>query len=161
MVTETLMKPTPPLPSRAGGKCRNRPLAAWRRARAVELATLGLSYEAIARQVGYTSRGTAHRVIHQALQERTSAAVAVLRQQELDRLNALQHALWSKAMAGDIGAVLAVEKLVMSRCRLLGLDKPQPTLSKPPAGSVVATAEELLAANPTLNTNRLPTFKTP
>jgi hypothetical protein len=160
MVTETLTAPTAPRPSKAGRRCRNRPLAAWRRARAVELATLGLSYDAIARQVGYASRGTAHRVIHQALQERTAAAVSVLRQQELDRLDAMQQALWPKAMAGDIGAVLAVEKLVMSRCRLLGLDKPQPTVSKLPAGSVVATAEELLAANPTLNTNRMPTFKT-
>src|SRR4051794_10326422 len=60
---------------RARPRCRNRPLAAWRRARAVELATLGLTYDVIAREVGYTNRGTAYRVVREALARRTAEAV--------------------------------------------------------------------------------------
>jgi transposase-like protein len=40
---------------------RNRPLAAWRKARAVELAIEGRTYGEIATEVGYANRGTAYR----------------------------------------------------------------------------------------------------
>lgn len=142
-VTETLTKATPRRTSPGGKRCRNRPLAAWRRTRAVELATLGLSYDAIAHEVGYAHRATAYRAVHSALQERTAAAVAVLRQQELDRLDALQHALWERAMTGDVGAVLAVEKRVRARIRLQGLDGPRQANDRPPKATVVLTAAEL------------------
>ncbi len=55
-------------------RTRNRPLAAWRKAKAVELAVEGHTYDAIAR----ASRGP-----------------------QVARLDALQAALWPAAMAGD------------------------------------------------------------
>jgi transposase-like protein len=119
-------------------------LAAWRQARAVELATQGMSYDSIARQVGYANRGTAYRVVRAALDKQTTEAATALLQQELDKLDALQAAVWPRAMAGEISAVQAAHKIILARCRLLGLgaaedDKPSKTFS----GPVVMTPEEL------------------
>ncbi|GAA3710010.1 hypothetical protein GCM10022399_28560 [Terrabacter ginsenosidimutans] len=38
------------------------------------------------------------------------------------RLDALQQALWDKAMASDVEAAREVRGVIMARCRLLGLD---------------------------------------
>ena len=51
---------------RVCGRHRDRALAAARRARAVELKTAGLTYEQVARELGYTSRGTAYNVVTKA-----------------------------------------------------------------------------------------------
>lgn len=72
----------------------NRPLAAWRRARAVELATQGHTYNQIASEVGYANRGTAYKVVRKALDENVAEAVEEYREVEVARLNALQAALW-------------------------------------------------------------------
>ncbi len=99
----------------------NRPLAAWRRARAVELATQGHTYDQIASEVGYANRGTAYRVVRKALDENVADAVEEYREVEVARLNALQAAVWDRAIAGDLQAVDAVLKLVQARVKLLGL----------------------------------------
>ncbi len=65
--------------------------------------------------------------------------------QPLDRLDALQNAVWQKAMAGDVGAVRAAHKIVMSRCRLLALDKPAKSVDKFGSRSVVLSAAEVEA----------------
>lgn len=57
------------------GHRRNRPVAAWRKATAVELATPGRTYEQIAAEVGYANRGTAYHAVQQALGSRTVEAV--------------------------------------------------------------------------------------
>ena len=49
-------------------------LARWRRARCVELALAGHSYDEIAQAVGYQSRGTAWRAVQDSLMERRSRA---------------------------------------------------------------------------------------
>lgn len=69
---------------------RDRALAKWRKARAVELRIEGRGYDDIAREVGYANRGTAHRVVQKALSARTADGVDRLRVMEVARLNALQ-----------------------------------------------------------------------
>jgi hypothetical protein len=103
------------------GRHRDRALASWRRTRALELRAAGMTYEQIAHEVGYANKGTAHAVIHQALEEREAASVDQLRYLELDRLNAMQVALWRDAVAGKVTAVDAIVKIIDARCRLLGL----------------------------------------
>jgi len=103
------------------GRHRNPALASWRRTRAVELRATGMSYAQIAAEVGYANRGTAHAVVTQALQTREAESVDLLRQVEIDRLNAVHAALWPKAMAGDVDAVMALLRVIEARCRLLGL----------------------------------------
>ncbi len=103
------------------GRHRNLALASWRKTRAVELRASGMSYAEIAAEVGYANRGTAHAVVTQALQSREAESVDLLRQVEVARLNAVHAALWPRAMAGDVPAVMALLRIIEARCRLLGL----------------------------------------
>jgi transposase-like protein len=101
-------------------------LARHKQARAVELLLEGRSYEDIARLVGYTHRGSAHRAVRQALHAREVAAIDQLRAQEVERLDALQALLWPLAEAGDTRAAAAVLRIVEQRVRLLGLEDHSP-----------------------------------
>ena len=51
---------------------RDKALAAYRRTRALELRAEGGGYAEIAREVGYANKGTAHKVIAEALEARES-----------------------------------------------------------------------------------------
>ena len=132
---------------RVEGQHRNRALAAARRARAIELVTQGMTYQQVADELGYASRGTVYRMVHQALAQETTEAVDRLRELEVARLDALQAALWDQAMAGDVDAGQAAMRLVLARCRLLGLYGQKPTglnASWQPT-TVVLTAEDRAA----------------
>lgn len=102
---------------------KSRGEARIKRARAVELAVQGKSYGEIAREVGFSHRGSAHRAVSKALAEREVAAVEQLRQIELDRLDRLHAAMWPKAMAGDLTAVQIVLRVIDQRIRLYGLGR--------------------------------------
>jgi hypothetical protein len=108
------------------GQHRNKALAQWRKARAVELAIGGASYGAIAFEVGYSHRGTAYKAVHKALAEQVAGHVEELRRLELDRLDALQAAVWDKALADDSAAVNTVLRIIEQRARLLGLGQESP-----------------------------------
>ena len=101
----------------------NAALAAYRKARAVELALAGSSYDEIAHELGLANRGTAWHLVQNALKERLFAAVDGYRQAELTRLQRLEDALWPKAMAGNYRAGNAVLNVMGKRIRLLGLDQ--------------------------------------
>lgn len=109
---------------RVNGQHKNRALAAARRVRAVELKTAGLTYEQIATELGYANRGTVYHVVSQALPTQTVEAVAQLRNMEVARLDMLQFAVWRRAMAGDVSAASVAIRVIMERCRLLGLEGP-------------------------------------
>lgn len=96
--------------------------ARLKRVRAVELVATGRSYDEIAREVGYSHRGSAHRVVYKALAEREVEAVDDLCQMGLARLDRLQASLWGKAMDGDIPAVNTILRITDQRIRLMGLD---------------------------------------
>jgi hypothetical protein len=92
-----------------------------RRTRAVELARAGTSYDEIALKLGYANRSGAWKAVQAALSTHEAHEVTALRELELQRLDALQEALWGKAIAGDTKAVAAVLRIVDQRIRLLGL----------------------------------------
>ena len=94
-----------------------------RRAQCVELAAQGMSYDNIAKTVGYSNRGGAHKAISAALKAHQADAVDQLREMEVQRLDGLQAAVWADALAGDIKAVDAVVRIVQARVKLLGLDQ--------------------------------------
>jgi hypothetical protein len=71
-----------------------------------------------------SSRGTVFHVVTEALRAQTLEAVGVLRSLEVKRLNSLQSAMWQKAMDGDVPSAMAILRVIMARCRLLGLDGP-------------------------------------
>lgn len=102
----------------------SKPLAQWRKARAVELATQGRTYQQIADELGYANRGTVYRVVQQTLEAHQADSVETLRALEVARLDALPVQLWPAAMAGDVHSVLGVVRIVMARSRLQGLLEP-------------------------------------
>ena len=106
------------------GRHKNRALAAARRAQAVQLKASGLTYAAIATEMGYANRGTIYRIISEALKAQNVEAVEQLRNLEVARLDKLQLAMWAAAMAGDVHAASVVTRIIVTRCRLLGLEGP-------------------------------------
>ena len=98
-------------------------LARWRRARCVELALAGHSYDEIALEVGYQNRGTAWRAVQDSLRSRIADAVAEYRDLELARLDALQAAHWPQALAGSVRSADLVLRVIDRRVKLLGLDQ--------------------------------------
>lgn len=85
------------------------------------MALTGYTYQAIADQLGYASRGTVHRIVTKALKEQQVESVDELRQLELDRLDMLQYAYWDRALDGDHQAALLVLRVMDQRLRLLAL----------------------------------------
>lgn len=100
---------------------QRRKTAAEKRAEALELRALGYSYQAIAEEVGYGNKGSAHRAVAQALRDIPREQAEQARELELGRLDDLQMAAMNGAMAGDLFAIDRVVKIVESRARLLGL----------------------------------------
>jgi hypothetical protein len=98
--------------------------AAERTTQALALRRGGLTYEVIAKQLGFRSAQAAWAAVARALKDAKVEAVAQYRAMELQRLDALTAAMWPHAMKGIIGAVRECRKLSERRARLLGLDQP-------------------------------------
>lgn len=94
-----------------------------KRARAVELAAEGRSYDEIAQAVGYSHRGSAHRAVFKAITEREVEDVDHLRALEMDRLDVLLRALWPRVEDGDLAAINTAIRITETRIKLLGLDR--------------------------------------
>lgn len=94
-----------------------------RRSRAVHLRREGLTLREVAAELG-VSVYTAWDDTQSAVRDIPKEEADLLRQQEADRLDALQRAVWEAAIAGDLHAVDRVLKIIERRCRLLGLDAP-------------------------------------
>ena len=87
------------------GRHRNRVLAAARQARAIQLATDGRTYQEIADELGCANHGTVYHIVHRALARDRSDAVEDHQQLEMARLDALQVALWDRALCRGPGCV--------------------------------------------------------
>jgi hypothetical protein len=123
-------------------------LTAAQRLRILQLRRSGARYDEISREAG-CSRGSAYNVVARELKRLAQEARAeadILRQQELDRLDALQAAVWAKALAGDLRAVDAALKVIDRRVKLFGLDAPtrtQVTLDAMPEAELLEEARRL------------------
>jgi len=88
----------------------------------LELRRAGMSFDAIATQVGLADRGSAHKAYKRGLARTLQQPAAEVRELEADRLDRLQVAVWAKALRGDLQAVDRVLRISERRARLLGLD---------------------------------------
>lgn len=96
------------------------------------MALAGCAYDDIAADVGYANRGTAWRVVNEALHGELVEYVQTYRRLELARLDALQAAHWSAATSGDdLKAAELVVKISAQRIKLLGLDRLAPESENP------------------------------
>jgi hypothetical protein len=101
-----------------------------RRRAAVRLRIEGKSWQEIADLLGYDSKGGACKDVSRALQAAITDLALPLeeyRQLELDRLDAMQEALWPKVLDGDTKAIDTALRLMDRRAKLLGLDAPTRT----------------------------------
>lgn len=97
-----------------------------REERAVELRVKGLSYQAIAREMG-VSKFAVYKDVERAidkLNRKLPEDTDKLRRIESERLDLLQVALWPEAVTGNIKAGEQVLKLMERRAKLWGLDAP-------------------------------------
>jgi len=118
LISETALLP------RVSGRHRDRALASARKCRAIQLKLQGLTYQQIADELGYTSRGTVYKIIRTAQAAQLTGAVEEHLDIEVSRLNALQAAVWPAAMSGDLRALVVAARIIDARCRLLGLIGP-------------------------------------
>ena len=93
-----------------------------RAAKALILRKEGHTYAHIADELGFASRGSAHNAVTAALRKAVVGPAEELRDIEGLRLDALQLALWARAIAGDPQAARTVVRILERRCRLFGLD---------------------------------------
>jgi transcriptional regulator len=94
---------------------------------ALELRKAGATYEAIAQQLGYSNRNSAHRAVQTLLRRRTTENVDELRVLENERLDDLLRAVYDVALAGGDKAIDKVLRIMERRARMWGLDAPTQT----------------------------------
>lgn len=126
-------------------------VTAERRKAAVELRMQGLRWHEIADRLGYADRAAAYTDVRRALEKAVadlSFPLEAHRQLELDRLDAMQNALWPKILDGDPRAVDSALRLMDRRAKLLGLDAPQrvEVLTLDAIDAAIADLEQQLTA---------------
>jgi hypothetical protein len=92
--------------------------------KALELRKEGHSYESISEQLGYSTRSASYKAVMRRLRDMDRPAVSMLRELEVQRLDAMLYAVWNDVLQGDAGAVSTALKISERRSRLLGLDAP-------------------------------------
>ena len=98
-----------------------------RHLQALELRKAGVTYQAIADQLGYANARGAHKAVASALKATLREPAEELRTMELERLDAMLLPLWRRVQQGDERAVDRALKIMERRARLLGLDAPSKT----------------------------------
>jgi hypothetical protein len=88
----------------------------------LELRRAGLTWQRIAEETGYSDHSGAYAAYKRAIKRTQQQPADELREQELDRIDRLQLALWPKAMKGDNASINTIVRLMERRARLLGLD---------------------------------------
>ena len=120
--------------------------AAERRREAVRLRREGETLDRIADELG-CSRPAVIKHIRTALAdlaESTQAETVEWRAIELERLDALQRAIWDKAMDGDVAAIDRMLRIMERRSKLLALDAPTKIATTTPDGEASATGYVVL-----------------
>ena len=110
-----------------------RAMQAERRFKALAMRKQGCTYEEIAQALGIT-KSSAWRLVNRQLRMQARLAeeeAKVLLQLELERLDALQQAVWEQAMQGHLGAVDRVLRIMERRAKLLGLEAQSPSQPEP------------------------------
>lgn len=92
--------------------------------RVLDLRRAGFTWQRIAEQVGYADHTGAYAAYKRAIKRTMQQPADELREQEIDRLDRLQVAVWPAAMKGDTKAILTIIRLMERRAKLLGLDVP-------------------------------------
>lgn len=100
---------------------------------AMELRLKGLTYEEIAKQVGYKNRKGAHNAVKRNLEHYLKEPTEELRATEVARLDAALDAIWTRCLNGHLASIGVALRIMERRATLLGLDAPKEfsTLGEP------------------------------
>lgn len=98
----------------------------------------GLTYDEIARNLGYSHASAARKAVQRGLKRTLQDDADATRQLEADRLDRLQAGVWTAAAGGDVQALDRVLKIMDRRAKLLGLDVPaKHELTGPGGGGLI------------------------
>lgn len=95
--------------------------AAERASEALRLRLMRVPYRQIARSVGYASPASAYRAVERALKNLPRENATALRTQELEALDLAQRTIMPSVLAGHLGAVDRLLKIMDARARISGL----------------------------------------
>lgn len=98
-----------------------------KRRAALELRKAGLSYDDIAKAVGYASGESARQAIRASLKQYEKESAQDIQRLQYAQLQQLVTVLWPKALAGDMAAVDRVLKIQERQASIFGTDAPQKT----------------------------------
>lgn len=93
-----------------------------KRIQCMELRMGGMTFAQIAKEVGYADKGACYKAWQTGMAEAIRVPATEALELELQRLDALLHALWPNASTGDTQATDRVIKIMERRAKLLGLD---------------------------------------
>jgi hypothetical protein len=99
--------------------------ARLREAQVFELRIQGFTFEQIAREVGFSGPSGAWQAYQRVKEQMIFEPIEELRHLELMRLDAVQHALWDRAINGDLPSANCILKIMDLRAKLVGLYKPE------------------------------------
>jgi hypothetical protein len=93
--------------------------------RAYELRLSGKTFKEIARELKYSDASGAYQAYQRAREVVTLDNLGEWRLLELERLNAVQNALWELALEGHIPSINALIRVFDLRAKLIGLYAPE------------------------------------
>lgn len=96
-----------------------------RASQALELRTAGMTYAAVAAELGYADESGARKAVDRLLSRVEHEGAADLRTIEGRRLDALMAAHWQAAVGGDIDSSKIILQTIDRRAKLFGLNAPQ------------------------------------
>lgn len=118
---------------------------------ALNLRAAGLTYEVIAKRLGYANKSHAWKAVDGLLTERAADASERLIDLELARLDLLQRSAFQGALGGDMRALAGVVKVMDHRAKITGLYQVQVTsddsATKQALAGFLAQATALAEAN--------------
>lgn len=90
----------------------------------VALRRQGLTWDAIAREVGYKDPSGAQVAYMRASSRVVKEDIDAIRQTESERLDIAQSAIWNQVLAGDNQSINTLLRIMERRAKLIGLDQP-------------------------------------
>ncbi len=119
-----------------------------REAEVLKLRRGGLTFDLIAKELGFKHASGAHKAYVNACKRIVANDVEEIRRVESERLDIAQSAIWGKVLRGEIPAIQALVRIMERRARLFGLDAPtkaQVEVTTYDTGTIDAEVQRLVA----------------
>ena len=109
---------------------------------ALQLRLAGATWKKVAEGAGYSTPANAHRAVMNALDRIPKNSAEQYLAEELERLNRLTVAYWTKALSGDDKAATIILRVSERRAKLLGLDHTEARIADALQASVLLEADK-------------------